>query len=274
MNVGATGIGTTGVIHEYGNVGSSGIVTPSGVWTPASLTNLLWWYNLYDLSKMWTTSAKTTNVAADGDPVGYIEDSSGNGHHIQQTTAGKRPIFKTNGTLNWLEGTGVAGAKGLVSVNTINMTATNTATICAGVTRDVNSAHWICEDSANATTTNGAAILYSGAFDQHRFGQKGTGTFREIATAAIASPNTCILVGRGTIGGTYSIRANQVETSANTSSGAGNFGNHTLYVMSRADSGLNWDGNIYTLFRYSDIKTGADLIAIETYLAEKSGVTL
>jgi hypothetical protein len=269
-------VGRRGITAQLGTVGFKGIATGGGapVWTPASLTNLLWWYDIYDLSKMWTTSDKTTNVAADGDPVGYIEDSSGNGHDIQQTVLARRFIFRTNGTLNWLEGT-AASIRGFNTVNTVDMTGGNTVTSCLGCSvNNVAGNDFFIEHSANVTTNNGAFIVYYGSNVSYRMGIKGTGTFREIATANIAQPNTRVIVGRGTLGGTYSIRQNQTETSASLDSGGGNFGNYTTYFGFRLGSLGPVDGNIYSLFAYTDIKSGADLTAIEEYIAEKSGVTL
>jgi hypothetical protein len=210
--------------------------------------------------------------------VGYIEDSSGNGHHIQQTTAGKRPIFKTSGGLNWLEGTGAAGARGLSSVNTIDMTATNNVTICAGVTRDTASTGCIVEHTANAGTTNGGYWLFFDGGNVYSTFGKGSLAFSAntfVTTAAITAPNTRVLVATNPIDSFSKIRENTVSrTAVSSTKGTGNYANATLYIGSRANTSEYIDGNIYSLFAYTDIKTGADLTAIETYLAEKSGVTL
>lgn len=46
-----------------------------------------------DLSSMFQDSAGTTPVTAAGQPVGRINDLSGNGHHATQPTAAKRPTY-------------------------------------------------------------------------------------------------------------------------------------------------------------------------------------
>jgi hypothetical protein len=60
------------------------------------------WYDPSDLSTMFQNSDGTVAVTADGDPVGYIADKSGNGFHATQATAAARPTYKTSGGLHWL----------------------------------------------------------------------------------------------------------------------------------------------------------------------------
>lgn len=56
---------------------------------------------------LFQDDAGTTPVTADGDPVGLMKDVSGNGNHASQAISGRRPIYRTDGTLHWLEGDGV-----------------------------------------------------------------------------------------------------------------------------------------------------------------------
>lgn len=65
------------------------------------------WFDPSDLSTLWQDSARTTPVTTDGDPVGAMDDKSGNGNHALQATAAKRPVYKTAGGLHWLEFDGV-----------------------------------------------------------------------------------------------------------------------------------------------------------------------
>lgn len=59
------------------------------------------------LSSLWQDSARTTPVTANNDPIGAIDDLSGNGNHLVQATADNRPLYKTSGGLSWLESDGV-----------------------------------------------------------------------------------------------------------------------------------------------------------------------
>lgn len=74
-------------------------------WTPANLFlsgEHGAWYDFSDLSTMWTSVAKVTQVANDGDLVGWVSDLSGNDYHLSIPDAG-RPTYRTDGTRHWLE---------------------------------------------------------------------------------------------------------------------------------------------------------------------------
>lgn len=79
-------------------------------WSPAALFSASEhgaYYDPSDLSTLFQDAAGTTPVAADGDPVGLIQDKSGNGNHATQSTSASRPLYRTDGSLHWLEFDGV-----------------------------------------------------------------------------------------------------------------------------------------------------------------------
>jgi hypothetical protein len=64
-------------------------------------------YSAADLSTLFQDAAMTIPVLADGDPVGAVMDVSGNGFHLTQNTASKKPTYKTDGTHYWLDFDGI-----------------------------------------------------------------------------------------------------------------------------------------------------------------------
>lgn len=55
---------------------------------------------------LFQDSEGTIPVLKDGDPVGKIKDLSGNGFHATQPIDEKRPVYKTENNLHWLESDG------------------------------------------------------------------------------------------------------------------------------------------------------------------------
>lgn len=74
-----------------------------GAFSPAKLPGLAAWYDPSDPAMFYQDAAMTTPVTADGDPVGAVVDKSGNGVHLTQATAGKRPLYRTSAGKHWLQ---------------------------------------------------------------------------------------------------------------------------------------------------------------------------
>ncbi len=62
-------------------------------------------------SNLKQNSNGTTAVTTTGDPVGYIQDLSGNGNHATQATAGQRALFNVSGSVNSLAFNGITNSR-------------------------------------------------------------------------------------------------------------------------------------------------------------------
>jgi hypothetical protein len=71
-------------------------LTPKGAFSPASIGGLKLWLDASDASTLFQNSNGTTVASADGDPVGYWGDKSGNSNHTIQADGTKKPLLKTS----------------------------------------------------------------------------------------------------------------------------------------------------------------------------------
>ncbi len=67
----------------------------SAAFAPDDVSGLTLWLDANVIGTLWQDSARTTQVSADGDPVGAHDDSSGVGNNFSQSTSGARPTYQT-----------------------------------------------------------------------------------------------------------------------------------------------------------------------------------
>lgn len=245
-----------------------GIVAASG-WTPADLyaggKNGVW-YDPSDLSTLWQDSARTIPVTSDGDPVGGMEDKSGNGFHVGQATASARPLYKTDGTLHWLAFDG--------SNDTLGITATDVGVATAIIAANMKSSSdwWVgilTGVSDQSTDVDYAFVRQanSGQFDSSQAVGGGLANAthfwrNQIATVNISLNSVAVYAIDGT---------GHAATKLSFSTGL-------RLGLDRGLAGRYLNGNLYGVITVGD--TSADILsesdrnAAEVWLANKAGVTL
>lgn len=75
-------------------LGVSGFRLPGNAFTPLKISGLKWWLDADDASTLLQASGGAA-AAADGDPVGYWGDKSGNGYNPVQASGTNKPSLKT-----------------------------------------------------------------------------------------------------------------------------------------------------------------------------------
>lgn len=115
------------------------------------------WYDPGDISTLYQDDLKTTPVTASGNPVGYVEDKSGNANPARQATAANKPTYQESGSLRYLtfNGTSAFLGTGLARVGTTGLFCANTEKFCvAGVFRLASTATGSIIGKASTTATS------------------------------------------------------------------------------------------------------------------------
>lgn len=268
----STVLGSREVLSQVINITASGEAVDAP-WSPAELfaaSEEGAWFDMSDLSSMWTDLAKTTNVSADGDFVRAIDDKSGNGHHliVVQDVDSWSPIYRTDGTLHWLEFDGASkqigaahgltigdflitaggreeGAKGIYPVFfTAGVPNANPPRLLA-ITDWYDGNYYL--DTYNASSGRIGGTAPKGVDEDMMFTMARTGS-------AVTAFESAVSLGTATEGTAIS-------------------GSTAFYLGS--GSSLNfYEGRMYGFVAVFAANDTTDKDNLEAYMAEKSGVTL
>ena len=257
------GVNKLGVINSYG-------FNPASLFADGSEGA---WYDPSDLSTLFQEDG--TTAAGVGDPVGKILDKSGNGNHLVQTTESKCPVLRQDGSLYYLDFDG--SDDGLKTSSSIDFTGTDAMSVFAGARKTVTGANQnVVELSASVGSNTGAFRLFCTTGELWRSIMKGT-TANTISTTAVSNPNKSIFSVTADISDpSHSYRRNGSSVSSNTNSlGTGNFGNHDLNMGARNNGASSvLDGDVYGLIVLGRKATDDEIANVETYMADKSGVSI
>lgn len=234
-------------------------------------------YAPYDLSSMFQDAAGTIPVTADGDPVGLMLDKSGNGNHASQSTAPARPLYKTDGTLHWIEFDGVDD----FMVTASFAWGSDEAFMSVGLTRRSTISRIVYELSSGVGSNPGSFYLASGEIDAQQYtslsrGSAGSNITIRSSVVSDTPPSTNIVSALHDISDDMSVvRADGVDgATATGDKGAGNFGTYPLYLCARNGGGVFLNGDLFGGVLRNVNPNVHELSAVETYLAVKSGITL
>jgi D-alanyl-D-alanine carboxypeptidase len=153
------------------------------------------WLDPSDMSTLYQDAAGTTPVTAADQPVGRIEDKSGNGNHATQSTASRRPILRTDGTLWWLEFDGTDdfltfGATSLGDTGLFTGSGEEFAVLTVTSTTDVGSGTRTVISRAVSTLANRTFQIYwDNGFNNTKPGLRLRGTNIGVTTLELNDGN-------------------------------------------------------------------------------------
>lgn len=216
---------------------------------------------------------QTPNVDITIDSVS-IKELAGN--HAYQTTSASRPILRQNATTGayYLE---FDGSDDFLQTNSIDFTSTDKVSLFAGV-RKLGDAVQQCLVELSVGVSNGSFSLWSPPYANGKnfaFWSKGT-VLNPNAYNTGTETGAYVVTGRGAILTKIAeLRVNGAQKAlSNADQGAGNYGNHPLYIGRRNGNAFTFTGHIYSLIGVGRLTTDSEVVAIEKELAKRSGVTL
>lgn len=230
------------------------------------------WYDPSDISTLWQDSARTIPVTAHGDPVGAIDDKSGNGNHLIQATAGFRPLYQVAGALKYLMFDGVDDRLSAASFTFADASGFNSQVL------------GISFDAATGVET-AISISDAAGTPKRQDIRKNVATLENLIlnTAGAASTDTGPTVSAGVAcvfsatlgsGNLLDARKDGVSDGATAASGSLNTGAVPLYLGCRNNAADFVNGNIYAAIWLSREPTATELSDMEAWAAARAGVTL
>lgn len=216
------------------------------------------WYDPSDSSTVWQDAAGTTPAGV-GDPVGRIDDKSGNGNHATQTTSAARPVLQQSGDLYYLDFDGVDDL--MVSSAFASPIAQPNTTYYAYKLDALSAANEYIFDSLDAT--NRQSSYYT--LNVFMFGGQGPVQFYTATTDAAVNG---ILFNNASSWN----RLNGTQTARSLGTNA--FSGITLSCYLGKQAIYCGDLRLYGWVNIDRTLTAAEITDLETYLAAKSGVTL
>jgi hypothetical protein len=240
-----------------------------------ALNELGAWYDPSDKTTLFQDTAGTTPVTASGQTVARINDKSGRGLNLTQTTAASRPTYIEAAGLKSLLFDGVDDF--MITASTNFSAGGGIINLWTGLYTDTNAGvGLVAELSATSSGNNGTWAIQSPPGDLDGFYWRSKGTV-DVVLDVDGYPvlATHVLHGQGGISSDFSaIRVDGVQALQSLADqGTGNHGTYPVYVGRRGGTTFPFKGNIYGLVWRHAACTPQQVIDVEQVLAAKSGIT-
>ncbi|WP_172332551.1 hypothetical protein [Mangrovicoccus sp. HB161399] len=253
------GIGIGACMHVGMRAGWGGV---------GDIASLLAEYDPSDLSTLWQDSAGTIPVTADGDPVGRMDDKSGNGNHLLQATAAARPVYHTSGGLHWLSSDGVDDRL----ICTLASSASALGLMACAANLTYNGSAGTAMEAAAANRADSLSGLSAVAADTVRQAINGTSFTSRITANNSGVAGTEAVYSSVLTSGALETRINGAVTGS--ASDAWPDADIAVVSIGAHTGGLQrCEVDFYGGVLAASI-SAAELAAVEAWLASKCGVTL
>jgi hypothetical protein len=243
-----------------------------------------WWF-WRDYCYTKSAGGVYENVTTTGDQIARVIGTV-NGIFADQNDPDKRPVYGESGAIGWSVWDGVDD---FMVTPSIDCTGTDKMSVFAGV-RKLSDASFsiITEFGPNTNATNGAfsvaasSAVFSPDRNDYEMALRGTERRMRTVVGPVIAPSTNILAvafnNDLSEQGKILSRLDGAENTLGNDglvTGAGNLGDHPLFIGSRNGAGSFFNGHIYSLI-VRGAATGIDTIErTERYIARRTaGVTL
>ena len=251
----------------------------ASAWTPASLftaSEVGGWFDPSDLSTVWQDSARTTPGAVD-QPVGALDDKSGNGNHLVQATADARPILRQSGALYYLERDGADDFLASAATLTLgagwtlaaagSFTAGSNTSTASMLALEVSSSNYFMLGMRQSIESARSAIRGADADPAVSLttSDGGSNSYPDAVAAVLVSRFAALSHDIRSNGTTLDTEATAWDAQALADANLA-FGRESVAPVVAA--------NLYAAVAVDRVVNAAELTRLESWLASKSGVTL
>jgi hypothetical protein len=239
----------------------TGSVPAAPAFTPADLfaagARGFW----YDIDPAYLRqSSNGTGAVAVGDPVGWVQDRSGNGRHATQPTSAARPVLRQAGALHYLDFDGVDDDMTAPSFGALG----NANREFMGAGRDVAFTYSLTDVSGQRWTVASAEIGNVG-----RVEIQGSGFTSSLGQ----EPSVFGVRLQGTTLGDHVLRKNGVDQAA-TGSNAINTQDNGIWLARRNTVNPPRAMEVFGAVFIDRVLTSTERTSLEQFLADKSGIAL
>lgn len=265
-------------------VKGNGFTTDSGAFDPLSAFSSGEDGFIFDPSNLASldqaVTASTTPVTTDADPVGYIADLTGNGHHAAATAADTtRALYKTAGGLHWLESDGTNDKYRITPGTLLNNKAGCTIIFAGRGTTGGDRSLILIGKGDNAAFAR--AFFGKDSSDNIRGGGRRLDADSAVTITGTGDLNATDKVGQADliysssdlnlyINGTLDTASTSFQTDGNTSAtnslGIGFLDNNAAAQF--------WLGRVYWFMVIDRVLDSTERAAYTTYAGAKAGLTL